>query len=471
MSNQHISSPHIRTRSPDPASLARGRLRTRLTQLDAEIEDLQTRLNQLTTARNSVLDSLNSIVYPILTLPNEITTEIFLNYVSDYPLRLPESYRQLAGPPLLASVCRSWRHVALHLPAIWSNITVNSDFTTTMLLQCCLARAKARPLALNTDLEGSNAEVFVALAAYSMQWEIFECDVILPLLFSDDGVRGRTPILKKLVVSRHGGRSNDVSPLTAFSEAPQLREVDLEEMSTRSISLPWAQLTQLTCRSNNSVEIAEMLHLTTRLEKLVLFNLYSSPGSAPAPPICLHYLHTLELLYITSLDVLDRFTLPALKTLALEGSSALLPTLLQFFARSAAGHELRSVSMTDVGLSFVDQVLAAVPGVINVQLCIHRAWLWDEHLIPLLQRCTTDAEFLPNLETLSVEWYTRAVPAQVVEMLEARWGGGSRKLKSFKLRCRSKSWHEVDELNKSAVLRARLQALIADGLEVELPGM
>ncbi|KAJ7649445.1 hypothetical protein DFH06DRAFT_1208260 [Mycena polygramma] len=470
MSNQHISSPHIRTRSPDPASLARGRLRTCLTQLDAEIEDLQTRLIQLSTARDSVLHSLNSIVYPILTLPNEITTEIFLHYVSDHPLYLPRSYTGLTGPLLLASVCQAWRNVALHLPTIWSNITVNRNCTTAMLLQCCLARAKERPLVLNTDLLGLNAEVFAALAAYSMQWEIFECNVILPLLFSDDGVRGRTPILKKLVVSRHGDRSSDVSPLTAFSEAPQLREVDLEEMSTRSISLPWAQLTQLTCRSNNPVEIEEMLHRTTHLEKLVLSNLYSSPP-APASPIRLDYLHTLGLLYVTRLDVLDRLTLPALKTLAIEGSNTSLRTMLQFFARSAAGHELRSVSMTDVGHSFVDQVLAAVPGVIDVQLCIHRTWLWDEHLIPLLQRLTADAEFLPNLQTLCMEWYTRAVPAQVVEMLEARWGGGSRKLKSFKLRCRSKSWHEVDELNKSAVLRARLQALIADGLEVELPGM
>ncbi|KAJ6481593.1 hypothetical protein DFH09DRAFT_1463723 [Mycena vulgaris] len=64
-------------------------------------------------------------------------------------------------------------------------------------------------------------------------------------------------------------------------------------------------------------------------------------------------------------------------------------------------------------------------------------WSWGDRLIPFLKRLTTDAQFLPNLETLRMQWLIPNLPHEVVDMLESRWycrsGGDVKKLKSFKL--------------------------------------
>ncbi|KAJ7649432.1 hypothetical protein DFH06DRAFT_1208236 [Mycena polygramma] len=469
----HQTSSRRPTRSRNSASLGGDGLRTRLAQLDAEIEELQTslytRLNQLSAARVSVLNRLDSLVYPILTLPNEITAEIFLHYIADYPLYLPGSYRTLTGPPLLASVCRAWRHAALNLQAMWSNIRVD-PFTKVPLLQCCLARAGRHALVLDIALVGQNAgRTCAALAPHSAQWETFECQVELfrAPLFLDNGVRGRTPLLKKLVVEGFGDRIHDGGPMTAFSEAPQLRQVELYGISSQSISLPWAQLTHLTCCKNNSAQIAEILLRTTHLQTLVLSDSDRFPRSS-ASPIRLHHLHTLELRKNNQVsDVLDRLTLPALKKIGLEGCGTFLSAVPRLLARSRC--EPRSVSLTNSGNFSGLEVLSAVPTVIAVYLNdMQSVWLWR----PFFERLTSDAEFLPNLQTLCMQLDDQDVPAQVADMLEARWGGGAGKLKSFKFRRHPESWdRQEDELRVSTALCARLQALAVGGLQLEMPGI
>ncbi|KAJ7649436.1 hypothetical protein DFH06DRAFT_1420907 [Mycena polygramma] len=369
---------------------------------------------------------------------------------------------------------RSWPAFAERgLQTVWSNIRV-APSTKASLLQCCLARAGRNPLVLNISLLGAKNngdDLFAALAPYSMQLEMFECHLQLSCLGRlTDEVRRRTPLLRKLVLFGCG-RGTNHTPATVFSEAPQLREVVLDGVSLRLISLPWAQLTHLECRNNvpNPLEIAEMLHRTAHLEKLVLSNIYSS-HTAPAYSILLPHLHTLELLRTDVLDIMQSVTLPALKNLVLElegSDDALLPTVLQLLTRS--GCELRSASIAGFPHSFVDRTLAVTPTVTDVRIDAKGAM--DDHLIPFFRRLTTDVGFLPNLQTLHMEWQIRAVPAQAVEMLEARWGGGSRKLKSFKLQCHSESWDEVDKLNRNAALKARLHALRADGMEIDMPGI
>jgi hypothetical protein len=60
---------------------------------------------------------LDSIQYPVLSLPNEITTEIFINFLPIYPLCPP-----LVGnlsPTTMTHVFREWREIALDNPMLW----------------------------------------------------------------------------------------------------------------------------------------------------------------------------------------------------------------------------------------------------------------------------------------------------------------------------------------------------------------
>ncbi|KAJ7122296.1 hypothetical protein C8R44DRAFT_590585, partial [Mycena epipterygia] len=54
-------------------------------------------------------------IYPILTIPSELTSEIFLHCLPDEPVSASAS----TAPMLLGMVCREWRFVAHGDPRLW----------------------------------------------------------------------------------------------------------------------------------------------------------------------------------------------------------------------------------------------------------------------------------------------------------------------------------------------------------------
>ncbi|KAJ6479467.1 hypothetical protein C8R47DRAFT_1019155, partial [Mycena vitilis] len=62
---------------------------------------------------------------PVLTLPTETISEIFIQFFPSYPSRPPLTGN--LSPRLLTQICRSWRQIALTTPSIWRAIPGNSD--------------------------------------------------------------------------------------------------------------------------------------------------------------------------------------------------------------------------------------------------------------------------------------------------------------------------------------------------------
>ncbi|KAJ7708533.1 hypothetical protein B0H16DRAFT_1261004, partial [Mycena metata] len=81
-----------------------------ISRLQLSLDEMQTRLRHLQTR-------LDSITYPVLTLPPEITSEIFLLCLPDERTTGVVDPREV--PLLLAHVCRAWRQIAISLPALW----------------------------------------------------------------------------------------------------------------------------------------------------------------------------------------------------------------------------------------------------------------------------------------------------------------------------------------------------------------
>ncbi|KAJ7020227.1 hypothetical protein C8F04DRAFT_1275345 [Mycena alexandri] len=384
--------------------------------------ELQTKLD-IAVARTAV-DVLTHAC-PILTLPPEITSEIFLEYVSGnhLDLMLPSSYRYHCGPPLLATICRAWRTIALGLPAIWSNIAL-SPSTKSALFQCCVARARRHLLTLDIAHRDAGC-IFDLIAPHSMQWEVLRLYVRLPVSFPMNEIRGRIPFLEKLtLVSSDHPEYIPRSPfITAFFDAPLLREVNLTSVPASSILLPWAQLTSLGASMSTP---PYDLHDAYRIHDA-------------SPPILLDSLHTLEIRNpLGSLDFFDGVTLPALANFSFgwyPNYSATPPTtpLLAFLARSEC--QLHTISLIYCKYDTLAPILAAVPTVHDVFLC-HDGFQWDD-VLQCLERLTTDPEFLPNMKTLRIRWLNhRSVSATVVEMLESRWSGRTEarsSLKSFQI--------------------------------------
>ncbi|KAF8191950.1 hypothetical protein K438DRAFT_1762526 [Mycena galopus ATCC 62051] len=143
----------------------------------------QPRLSLLSLPQNLLSDSLDdalaetgassesfaldlSVTYPVLTLPIEITSDIFLKFVEPgHPSRkaLPGSEN---NPVNLLQICRTWRDIALAIPVLWSILNLicrlpyqcysSSPAVDDEFIQQWLERTAGVPLSL--DFQGHATE-------------------------------------------------------------------------------------------------------------------------------------------------------------------------------------------------------------------------------------------------------------------------------------------------------------------------
>ncbi|KAJ7648729.1 hypothetical protein DFH06DRAFT_1209451 [Mycena polygramma] len=111
------------------------RLRLRLTEIESQLQEIvsssnsrfrNARLGQelqrrLTKEKMGIQDSLDRVIYPILTIPVELTGEIFLHCLPDY--QAEPSAR--VAPMLLGRVCRQWRQIAYNDSRLWAALHLN----------------------------------------------------------------------------------------------------------------------------------------------------------------------------------------------------------------------------------------------------------------------------------------------------------------------------------------------------------
>ncbi|KAJ7639611.1 hypothetical protein DFH06DRAFT_966108, partial [Mycena polygramma] len=114
----------------------------------------QDRQQQLLKEKTTIEKSLDLIVYPILTLPVELTSEIFLHCLPAEPVQ-----RSLwVAPMLLGRICRRWREIAYDDPRLWAALGIilsgsrRRDPQLKDILQDWVLRAGSVPLTLSLYL-------------------------------------------------------------------------------------------------------------------------------------------------------------------------------------------------------------------------------------------------------------------------------------------------------------------------------
>ncbi|KAJ7031513.1 hypothetical protein C8F04DRAFT_907304, partial [Mycena alexandri] len=95
----------------------------RLVELDAAIYEHKASLAVLEQAREATQQQLDATsTFPVLTLPVEITTDIFSRCVEHIDhLRVYAGSRlssHIRAPLVFLAVCRTWRDIALGTPAL-----------------------------------------------------------------------------------------------------------------------------------------------------------------------------------------------------------------------------------------------------------------------------------------------------------------------------------------------------------------
>ncbi|KAJ7841425.1 hypothetical protein B0H13DRAFT_2365780 [Mycena leptocephala] len=265
--------------------------RTRLAEIEAQIRNLELSLAELPAEKTHVQERST---YPVLTLPNEIVSEIFIHFLPLRPLCPPLT--GLLSPTTLTQICRQWREVAQATPELWRAIPFSDNRTPLEAqLHICdiwLSRSRGYPLSIRINRPA--------------RWEDFTLHISVS---SFPNLDGPMPLLRFLDVALFD------SHFFEFHEAPLLRTACLDGVAASCGTLPWLQLTCLTLRYISVRECASVLQKTTNLVHCTLSVSGTSTGH---PDIVLPSLESLTFDrngYMPATRYLTTFIVPALRSL------------------------------------------------------------------------------------------------------------------------------------------------------------
>ncbi|KAJ7236189.1 hypothetical protein C8J57DRAFT_1530292 [Mycena rebaudengoi] len=215
------------------------------------------------------------VTYPVLTLPVEITSSIFLHCLPSHGHVIPSPLR---APLLLAQICHRWREVALSTGELWNSLypsyslikaQVRHDWhPLCALMQTWFCRAKAAPLSLGLNCPVTRVSPALLELISSFAGQIKRLDIHLqseqfrelrPFQLT------RFPLLQHLAMSHSSyAEIGDV-----LNDTPSLRELRLVGIFTHwtSFNFPLPLL--------NRLEIAAEISITTFLEVLNNFPVLS----------------------------------------------------------------------------------------------------------------------------------------------------------------------------------------------------
>nr|GAT49676.1 predicted protein [Mycena chlorophos] len=228
------------------------------------IEEIQKHIQQLSAEKETLKQRLDAYCFPVLTLPNEITSEIFRHFLPVYPQAPP--CRGSGSPTLLASVCRHWRNIALAMPGLWCAITLDAS---PALVSSWLDRSGHKPLSLRSDdwLLGDSEEPVPSLGLFLPHMERWEHIQLRPPAASLTEFFRPMPMLLQMELDIHDLPANaKLSP----ASVPSLRSAALWEFDGHINLLPWSQLTTLALITVTPEECSRVLPQATNLVSCAL---------------------------------------------------------------------------------------------------------------------------------------------------------------------------------------------------------
>ncbi|KAJ7604210.1 hypothetical protein FB45DRAFT_1083159 [Roridomyces roridus] len=283
------------TSSPSNADL-----RACLAAVDAAISEHMIRLQKLEDYRQSVLRELGSIVYPVLSLPNEITSEIFLQCLPDIP---GPNLNSKTFPRAPLGVCKAWRALALSTPRLWMHLGLDLRSASVRwkwreLIEIWFSRAAPHLSTLSIRAkswkhgDAGSEMIRPILQRYAPRLRIIQLEVTAQHCATIVDVQS-FPVLEQLALTVvEDGRLP--GPAQLFRDAPRLTQLRLnvgDWNSPSSFDLPYQQLTKITIGELILEELAVVLENAPLLRELDCTPSHLGVSTYPTH----HTLHTLTL--------------------------------------------------------------------------------------------------------------------------------------------------------------------------------
>ncbi|KAJ7659353.1 hypothetical protein DFH06DRAFT_1195559 [Mycena polygramma] len=333
--------------------------RAQVKALAVQIADLERSLSALRAEKKLAEARLDSYKYPVLILPNEITSEIFTHFLPTYPVR-PPLFGPLS-PTVLTQICCRWRAIALATPTLWRAISF-SGRKVGEVEQILLWLSRSGGCPLSIAIEDTPypipdvSPLLAALVPHCARWEQVEFHV--PSVHASTLPEGPMPLLRHLHLSVTGPYS-----MITISEMPMLRSVVLHYFGATNVILPWTQLTSLTLIEIFPSEWVPILQQTPNLVHCKLEVIENSPGLQP--DIQLLFLESLTLTVIDglngSLPCLIAPTLRRLETTEKFLGPSPIESLTSFISKCRCKlHEMRIIDHTLVLMKSYRQAFPSI---------------------------------------------------------------------------------------------------------------
>ncbi|KAJ7017211.1 hypothetical protein C8F04DRAFT_1406123 [Mycena alexandri] len=396
-----------------PADASTAVQRAFLVEIANTISQFRNYLEQLGDIQRNAEAILAAVTYPVLTLPNEITSRIFTACLPSHG-RVRSSPH--AAPLLLAQICRHWREVALSTCELWSSADLGTfrEDQASCLLETWFIRAKCSPLSLtlrdrwvwDTRDFRPKKEDLRLIPIFSSSLQRLELHIPNELLRQLQPFP-RFPNLQRLrLFDSH--RSDEMSPmdiLDILAKAPCLVELHLSRLPVEAVSF-MASLTSL--EITRATDVTTFLHTLTVLPLLAHFGcrLQGTIEEAATQPITSLLLRSLaleseyDLPEDNIIPTLTFLTLPNLNRLKLEGKST-LEGVLSFLSRSSC--TLDNVHLNLGNYSSEERVscLVAFPTLSTLHVTLpHDDKEGNDHFLDILT--STTPTLMPQLQTLSI---------------------------------------------------------------------
>ncbi|KAF7326120.1 F-box domain-containing protein [Mycena kentingensis (nom. inval.)] len=292
-------------------------LRAELHELDEAIMQLNRKLFQASAARKK---SRRSVVRCHLRITSEIFTEAANGLEIDVRLGIPTAVA-------LASVCTTWRSIALSLPSLWSNLKIalreiahsSEPHEVLDFISLCIERSRRQPLDIEIcqcqwEVEKSLElpAILRLVAPHSPRWTRFSFGSH-GALASFQELKGRLSNLRTLELKVAEVRTS------AFEDAPALRELRLAGTPAKHLALPWTQLEILRLHQMGVENSIEVLQRSRNVQELSLcFDARDSVMQSPRVTVELPHPRSLNMLYYNDKrsPLTKQLSLPALAELS-----------------------------------------------------------------------------------------------------------------------------------------------------------
>ncbi len=389
-------------------------------------------------------------------LPPELLAEIF-EYETPY-----EVLDSSCGLWVLSRVCRAWRAAVLSFPHLWSDMIVssgdpdkhtqakNSPFA---MLKNALIRSGHHKLNVTFRLPETSQIgriLFYLLESHSCRWK--EVSFMIPGDFVDNfSFRGRIPVLSRLLLNNLGPAPLSVTKV--FTIAPHLREVTFSGVRGASTPLPWTQILSFTddretggASPTSDDEYVHILQNAPTMCSLHAFRPATFTRPIPAPQkIRQTSLRELSVSESDDLRFLTSLELPSLDTFVMRVASE----RMYGFYTNAPDHlralltgsqsPLRHLTVTDKLFTLrIYPLLESIPNLMTLTLNFYHRPIQNEFITRMTGRDGQgDMVLLPRLKELTMRVSHSATEQPfgkgLTEMISNRWAARQYRIKSVVL--------------------------------------